>query len=154
VTKVERVTSRSAETTEVSGHDLAARLRPGDVVLLEGDLAAGKTTFVRGLVDGLDGDREAVSSPSFILVQSYDCRRTDITVVHHVDLYRLAEDMADLREVGVEEVLSDPSAITAVEWPKDTLAAWTPANARVWRVTIIVEDDDSRKIEITPPSEI
>jgi tRNA threonylcarbamoyladenosine biosynthesis protein TsaE len=154
VITVESVTSRSAESTEVSGRELAVRLRPGDVVLLAGDLAAGKTTFVRGLVDGLDGVREAVSSPSFVLLQSYDCHRKNITVVHHVDLYRLAEDIADLREVGVEEVLSDPSAITAVEWPKDALAAWIPADARVWRVTIIAVDDDSRTIEITPPSEI
>jgi tRNA threonylcarbamoyladenosine biosynthesis protein TsaE len=152
VTPFESLTSRSAETTEASGHDLALRLDPGDVVLLEGDLAAGKTTFVRGIVDGLDGDREAVSSPSFVLLQSYDCGRKGITVVHHVDLYRLAENVKDLREVGVEEVLSDPSAIAAVEWPKDTLATWIPADARIWRVRIIVESDDCRKIEIVPPT--
>jgi tRNA threonylcarbamoyl adenosine modification protein YjeE len=153
VTAVESISSRSAEATEVSGRDLAVRLRPGDVVLLEGDLAAGKTTFVRGLVDGLEGDREAVSSPSFVLLRSYDCRHERITAVHHVDLYRLAEEIADLREVGVEEVLSDPTAITAIEWPKDTLATWIPADARVWRVTITTQEDDSRGIEIMPPNE-
>ena len=70
----------------------------------------------------------------------------------HVDVQQLAENVKDLREVGVEEVLSDPSAIAAVEWPKDTLATWIPADARIWRVRIIVESDDCRKIEIVPPT--
>jgi tRNA threonylcarbamoyladenosine biosynthesis protein TsaE len=150
VTSVEVLSSRSATATEASGREFAARLRGGDVVLLEGDLAAGKTTFVRGLVDGLGGSTDAVSSPTFVLLQSYDCT-SDVTVVHHVDLYRLAEDVKDLREIGLEEILSDPNAITAVEWPKDTLATWIPADARVWRVAITTEEDDSRQIEITPP---
>ena len=151
MSSVERISSRSAGVTEASGRDVADRLRSGDVVLLEGDLAAGKTTFVRGLVEGLGGSADAVSSPTFVLLQSYDCASGDIAVVHHVDLYRLAEDLKDLREIGLEETLSDSAAIIAVEWPKDTLATWIPADARVWRVTIITEDDDSRRIEITPP---
>jgi tRNA threonylcarbamoyladenosine biosynthesis protein TsaE len=151
VTSAEGISSRSAGATEASGRDLATRLRAGDVVLLEGDLAAGKTTFVRGLVDGLGGSADAVSSPTFVLLQSYDCTSDDITVVHHVDLYRLAENVEDLREIGLEETLSDSTAIVAVEWPKDTLATWIPADARTWRVAITTLDDDSRRIEITLP---
>lgn len=153
MSSAEDTCSRSAGTTEASGRDFAARLQAGDVVLLEGDLAAGKTTFVRGLVDGLGGVADAVSSPTFVLLQTYDCASDGITVLHHVDLYRLAEDVKDLREIGLEETLSDPSAIVAVEWPKDTLATWIPADARVWRVAITTEEDDSRLIEITPPAE-
>ena len=148
------ITSRTVEDTEKSGHDFAESLRAGDVVLLEGDLAAGKTTFVRGIVRGLGGNERLVSSPSFVLVNGYDCSSGEIRVVHHVDLYRLAEDVADLREIGLEELLSDPAAIVAVEWPKDTLATWIPADARTWRIAITTEDDDSRRIEITPPSEL
>ena len=91
-----------------------------------------------------------MSSPSFVLLQSYDCRVGDIAALHHVDLYRLAEDVADLREIGLEDTLSDPTAIVAVEWPKDTLATWIPADSRVWRIAITTEEDDSRRIEITP----
>ena len=120
-------------------------------MLLEGDLAAGKTTFVRGLTGGLGGEPDAVSSPSFVLLQSYDCGFRGISVLHHVDLYRLAENLADLREVGLEEVLSDATAVVAVEWPKEVLATWIPADARVWRVAITTEDDDTRRIEITAP---
>lgn len=146
--------SRAIEDTERVGFDLAGSLSPGDVVLLEGDLAAGKTTLVRGLVSGLGGDERLVSSPSFVLVNSYDCASRDIAVVHHIDLYRLAEDVNDLREIGLAELLSDPAAVIAVEWPKNTLAIWIPSDARIWRVSITTGDDDSRVIEITPPSKL
>jgi tRNA threonylcarbamoyl adenosine modification protein YjeE len=153
VTPIETAASDSAEATEAAGHNLSARLRPGDVVLLEGDLAAGKTTFVRGLVEGLGGNPDLVSSPTFVLLQSYDCDAGEITVLHHVDLYRLAENVADLREIGLEDTLSDPTAVIAIEWPKDTLATWIPADARVWRVAITTNEDNSRRIEVTPPSQ-
>jgi tRNA threonylcarbamoyladenosine biosynthesis protein TsaE len=146
--------SQSAETTQAAGRDLATRLRPGDVVLLEGDLAAGKTTFVRGLVGGLDGNTQLVSSPSFVLLQTYDCSARGINALHHVDLYRLGENIADLREVGLEDVLSDNAAVVAIEWPKNTLATWIPTDARVWWIAITTEEDGTRRIEITPPSEL
>ena len=152
VNPLDVIISDSAAATENAGLAFSPRLQPADVVLLEGELAAGKTTFVRGLVDGLGGDPDLVSSPTFVLLQSYDCGVGEITVLHHVDLYRLAENIADLREIGLEETLSDPTAVIAVEWPKDTLATWIPANARVWRIAIKTGDDDSRRIEVTAPN--
>ncbi len=152
MTSQQCIDSRSAAATEAAGENLASRLRIGDVVLLEGDLAAGKTTFVRGLLGGLGGAAEAVSSPSFVLLQTYDCHSEGITALHHVDLYRLGEQIADLREIGLEELLSDPATVVAIEWPKTILARWLPADARVWRVTITTEDDDSRRIEVAPPN--
>jgi len=148
----ETLRSSSAAVTEACGEDLAGRLAPGDVLLLEGDLAAGKTTLVRGLVRALGGDDTDVSSPTFVLLQSYGCAaRPDITTIHHVDLYRLGDKISDLREIGIEDVLSDPVAITAVEWPKDVLATWIPRDARVWRIVITTEAGDARRIEITAP---
>ena len=149
--RVRTTSCPSAEETEATGERFAGRLRAGDVVLLEGDLAAGKTTFVRGLLHGLGGDAEAVSSPTFVLLQTYDCVSREIRCLYHVDLYRLDENIADLREVGLEDVLSDDDAVVAVEWPKNTLATWIPADARVWQVAITTEEDDSRQIVITPP---
>jgi tRNA threonylcarbamoyl adenosine modification protein YjeE len=145
------VASPSPESTEAVGESLAARLQGGDILLLEGDLAAGKTTMVRGIVRALGGDANEVSSPSFVLLQSYPCDGETITVVHHVDLYRLRDTISDLREIGVEELLSDPAAVTAVEWPKDALAVWIPADARLWRVVITTDDDERRRIEIHSP---
>ena len=148
---IETITSVSADATEACGETLAHRLGPGDVILLEGDLAAGKTTLVRGLVRALGGDDTDVSSPTFVLLQSYGCQGPEVTTVHHVDLYRLGEKVSDLREIGIEDVLSDPEAVIAVEWPKDVLATWIPRDARVWRVVITTEDGDARRIEIVAP---
>jgi tRNA threonylcarbamoyladenosine biosynthesis protein TsaE len=148
-----RYRSQSVKATEAAGQVLAAELRAGDIVLLQGDLASGKTTFVRGLVGGLAGEADEVSSPTFVLVQSYGCDAWGIAAVHHVDLYRLGETLAALREIGLEEVLSDDSAVVAVEWPKDTLARWLPTNGRTWRVAFTTLDDDSRQIHVLPPGQ-
>ena len=147
----EPAVSSSAAATERAGAALAARLRPGDVVLLEGDLAAGKTTLVRGLAVGLGGSAEDVSSPSFVLVQTYPCAASGVVRLHHVDLYRLADRLPELRALGLEDLLSDPAAVTAVEWPKDTLAAWIPPASRVWHVRLTLQKAGERRIEITPP---
>ena len=74
--------SDSAAATEELGRSIAEELAAGDLVLLEGDLAAGKTTLVRGLLRGLGGDPTEVSSPSFVLLQSYRCRRGRIAALH------------------------------------------------------------------------
>lgn len=143
--------STSAAATEALGRELAPRLAAGDVVRLEGDLAAGKTTLVRGLLAGLGGDPAEVTSPSFVLVETYPCRGRGIERLHHVDLYRLADRVGDLRELGLEELLSDPRAVVAMEWPKEGVMGWLPRDARVWRVALTVLDDDTREIEITEP---
>ena len=149
--RAEASLSSSEAATERAGVALAGRLRPGDVVLLEGDLAAGKTTLVRGLAVGLGGSADDVSSPSFVLVQTYPCAAAGVERLHHVDLYRLADRLPELRALGLEEILSDPTAVTAVEWPKDTLATWIPADARVWHCRLTLIEGGARRIEITAP---
>lgn len=103
----ERVT-RSAAETEALGEELAASLAPGDLLLLAGELGAGKTTFVRGLARGL-GATATVQSPTFTLVRVYPGR----VQLAHVDLYRL-ESTAELAELGLEELLEE--GVVAVEW--------------------------------------
>lgn len=153
MTRSEPHLSHSAADTEELGRQLSSRLAAGDVVLLEGELGAGKTTLIRGLTDGLAGDPDDVSSPSFVIIQSYECGAPGIERLHHVDLYRLAERTADLRELGIEEVLSDPEAVTAVEWPKAALATWIPADARLWRIQLTLAEGDDREVVVVPPSQ-
>jgi hypothetical protein len=140
----------TSEDTESVGAWLAGQVEAGDILLLEGELAAGKTTLVRGLVRALGGDADEVSSPTFVLLQTYSVTRRQLTSVHHLDLYRLGDRIRDLREIGIEEVVNDPCGIAAVEWPKDALASWLPSGARVWRVTLRVIDD-SRVVTIREP---
>ncbi len=104
--------------TEALGARLARLVRPGDLILLEGPLGAGKTTLVRGLVAALGGDPLEVCSPTFVLLESYAVRGEGIARVHHADLYRLrGRGSAPLDEVGLGDALDDPAAVTAVEWP-------------------------------------
>jgi tRNA threonylcarbamoyladenosine biosynthesis protein TsaE len=103
----ERVT-RSAAETEAVGEELAPLLAAGDLLLLAGELGAGKTTFVRGLARGL-GVTAAVQSPTFQLVRVYPGR----VQLAHVDLYRL-ESGAELTDLGLDELLDQ--GVVAVEW--------------------------------------
>jgi tRNA threonylcarbamoyl adenosine modification protein YjeE len=101
------VTNTPAET-EAEGEQFGERLAKGDLVLLEGDLGAGKTTFVRGLMRGV-GSSAHVASPTFQLVRVYPGR----VQIAHVDLYRL-EDGAELIDLGLEELLDQGAVV--VEW--------------------------------------
>jgi len=151
VTATDRLQSDSPEHTEAIAEELARSLRPGDLLLVTGDLAAGKTTFVRGLVRGLGGDPDEVSSPTFVLVQSYPCHSGGVKTVHHVDLYRLADSAHELRGIGVEDLVADPVAVVAVEWPRTAFEGWIPAVARVWRVAVETVGGDRRTIAVARP---
>ncbi len=134
--------SRSESDTASVARRLAQRLDGGVVILLFGDLGAGKTAFVRGLVEGMGGDESQVSSPTFTLVQPYRGRLT----VQHVDLYRLGP--AEVGDLGLDE-LSTPSSIVAIEWA-DRLPRRPPD-----AICVNIEDlgGDDREISITGLSE-
>lgn len=106
------IRTASVGETEDVGKEMAAWLSEGDVVALVGDLGAGKTHFVRGVIAGLGGDPDQVSSPTFTIAQEYATEPPTV----HLDLYRL-KDEADARDAGVEEYLAGP-AICLVEWPE------------------------------------
>ena len=98
--------------TAALGAELAAELRPGDLVILTGDLGSGKTALARAIIRNLAGDPDLeVPSPTFALVQPYD---TPGGPVLHADLYRLG----DPREVEELGLLDNPNAIVLVEWPE------------------------------------
>lgn len=118
---------------------MAQAFRGGEVVLLTGELGAGKTAFVRGLASGLDADPAEVASPTFVLLTSYPGRLT----LHHADLYRLRGD-GDEAEIGLEE-LPGPAGVLAVEWAERLGRAPWP---RPWRVHLVHAGDDERRIRV------
>lgn len=128
----------TAEDTDRVGAALAAHLAPGDAVLLHGDLGAGKSALARACIRALlaeDGrDEEDIPSPSFTLVQVYDCARGE---VWHVDLYRLSGEDGCV-ELGLDDALDD--AICLVEWP-DRLGALTPARRLDVALSMAAGDD-------------
>lgn len=103
--------SHSLEDTHAIGAKLARQLKSGDVVALVGDIGAGKTTFVRGVAEGLGIPPDHVASPSFVLIREYSGGRL---TVHHADLFRL-EGMAQAASVGLEEFY-DAGGVVLIEW--------------------------------------
>ncbi len=136
----ETITTHSEDETIAFARDFGARLTPGSVVLLFGDLGAGKTTFVRGLAAGLDLDPDAVSSPTFTLIQEY--RGTP--PLWHVDLYRLQGTEID--DLGLEE-LAASSGVVVIEWAEKLRER--PADA----IEVRLEDrgGDEREITVVRP---
>lgn len=105
--------SVSVDQTAVMGRAVAGLVERGDVILLYGELGAGKTVFVRGLAAGLGVEEGAVSSPTFVLVQEYDGGDDGVRLLH-ADLYRL-ETVADLESMGWDSDMFD-EAVVVVEW--------------------------------------
>ena len=104
------ITTHSQDETADVGRQLASSLQPGSVLLLIGDLGAGKTALVRGLAEGLGVQPEDVSSPTFTLIQEYRGGRLPLL---HVDLYRLS-DSREIDELGLDELGQD--GVLAIEW--------------------------------------
>ena len=104
--------THSENETQALAQELAARLTAGDVLLLSGNLGAGKTAFVRGLAEGLGIDPAEVSSPTFTLIHEY---RGGRLTLYHVDLYRL--DSAATTDLGLEE-MGVADGVLAIEWPE------------------------------------
>jgi tRNA threonylcarbamoyladenosine biosynthesis protein TsaE len=134
------VETGSEEETSAVGGQVAARMQPGDVVLLYGDLGAGKTAFVRGLARGLGASPDDVTSPTFTLIQEY---RGALTL-YHVDLYRL--DPRDVDDLGLDELIST-GGVVAIEWAE----RWADRPANVHEVRIEHLGEDRRSITVTEP---
>ena len=133
-------TTRSEADTARIGQEVAATLRAGDVVLLYGDLGAGKTAFTKGLAEGLGVSRDEVSSPTFTIMQEYRGGRLPL---FHVDLYRL-NDPREIEDLGLEEIAAD--GVLAIEW-----AEKLPARLKIARcvaVHLSHLDHDSRRVTI------
>jgi tRNA threonylcarbamoyladenosine biosynthesis protein TsaE len=135
------VRTASALETEAVGARLAAKLRPGDVVLVAGELGAGKTTFVRGACRAL-GITVPVTSPTFTIGQRY----AGPIPVAHLDLFRV--DSLDEEEPGLLADYLDPSCVAFIEWPPDQVWERGGPAGIVRRVGIEHAGGDQRLIEI------
>jgi tRNA threonylcarbamoyladenosine biosynthesis protein TsaE len=132
----------SAESTRAVAATLARLARPGDLLLLAGELGAGKTAFAQGFGLGL-GVKEPITSPTFVLARDYDDGRIPL---HHLDVYRL-DQMNEVFDIGLPEVLDD-GGVTLIEWG-DAIMPSLPANYLEVRLTF-GEGDDERVIVVRP----
>ncbi len=137
----QRLESGSATETEAAGATLAERLGPGDVVVVSGELGAGKTTFIRGACRAL-GVEGPVTSPTFTIGQRYSGRLP----VSHLDLYRLAG--LDAEDPALLDDYLGADAVAFVEWP--AVAEPELAGRRVLEVRLTHLGDERREIVIGP----
>lgn len=130
--------SKSAKDTIKIAKNYAKTLKSGDIVLLSGDLGAGKTVFSKGLIEALTGENEIVS-PTFSLCNTYSGK----VDVYHLDLYRI-EDISELENIGVQEMMYS-NGICIFEWPSRAEEIF-PSYAK--KVEIRKIDDNTREISL------
>lgn len=136
-------TSHSVKETEAIAAEVAKSLKGGECIALDGELGAGKTQFVRGLVAALGGDPHSVSSPTYVLLNIYDRGRLK---VFHLDAYRVG-GADDFEAIGFAELL-EQRGVVVVEWAervKDLLPKW------LIRIRIEAVGENQRRIEISAP---
>lgn len=131
----------SPEAMQQLGRDLSTSLRPGDVVMLHGDLGAGKTTFTQGVAEGL-GISGPVQSPTFTLVREHEGHTMRL---YHLDLYRL-DDPDELEDIGYEVFINSPDGVSMIEWP-ERAGDWLPD--RFLLVHIEHLGGDRRSVQLT-----
>ena len=125
------------------GGKLGFELQAGDVVLLHGELGAGKTVITKGLLGALGFDPADVTSPSFALVNLYPTSNFD---VYHIDLWRVGEGSDAAFEVGLDDVFAGENSVVIIEWA-ERLGGYR-FDGRVIDVSIEIQDDDSRTVVI------
>ena len=129
---------KSMEETKLLASNFSKTLNVGDVVLLNGDLGAGKTTFTQ-LVFSCLGVKEVVNSPTFAILKSYNGK----FLLHHFDTYRISTEEAI--EAGFDEVLDDRQSVIFIEW-SENIAPLLPQNTK--KVNIRLLDENTREFEI------
>jgi len=137
-----QVLSHSVEETERLGAALAAQLKTGDVVALTGEIGAGKTTFVRGLAQGLGIPASSVASPSFVLIRQYTAGRMPL---YHADLFRL-DHLPQAANIGLEECY-EAGGVTLIEWA-NKVPGVLPAEFLELRFEVL--DPESRRLTAVP----
>ncbi len=138
-----RITSHSPEETQSIGQKLGKLARPGDVILLVGNLGAGKTCLTQGIAWGLDVSGYA-RSPSFVLMNEYNGRLP----MYHIDLYRL-ENTAEIADLGLDDYLYG-QGLCVVEWA-DRAPDLLPPQHLLIKISLL--GDTERKLELTPRGE-
>jgi len=133
----------SAVDTQRAGRDFAHVLRPGDIVLLSGQLGAGKTTFVQGVARGLGVD-ERVTSPTFTMVRQHECvNERGISTLHHADVYRV-ESIGEVMDLDLGELVEE-SAVALVEWGEIASSVF---GREVMTVDFAIDDDEGRTLGV------
>src|SRR2546425_2563384 len=138
----ELVSNSERETFDI-GVRIGNQLSGGDIILLNGQLGAGKTMLVKGIAGALGIDEEEVTSPSFTLVNPHHGR----LLLYHVDLYRLDEGASAAHAVDLDEILTDEKAVVIIEWAERLGHYPLPQN--VLKISIVGDGEEPRTISMS-----
>lgn len=133
--------TRSDEETRQRGAELAGHLKPRDVLVLTGQIGAGKTTFVQGIAQGMGADSRSVASPSFVLIREYPGR----IPLFHVDLFRL-DELPEAEMLGLDEYY-ESEGVTLIEWGRK-IPELLPSE--FMEICFEVIDPSTRKLLLVP----
>ncbi len=137
------ITNNSLETQRL-GSKFARKLKAGDIVLLFGNLGAGKTTFVQGLAKGMC-IKDRILSPTFVIHRSHGVSFGNIKYLNHVDLYRI-ENQTEIENLGLPEIVGEESSVTVIEWA-DRLSDFKPQTGyKIWFKYL---DENKREITVS-----
>lgn len=139
--------THSAEETFELAYQIGESITESTVFLLEGDLGAGKTVFAKGIAAGLDIDPADVNSPTFTIVNQHDGRMW----FYHLDLYRIEGGDDELREIGLEEMMSEANTVVVIEWPERLVKVLI---SEAYQVIISDAGNDDRQIKIVTRSNL
>jgi|SRR5688572_11428574 tRNA threonylcarbamoyladenosine biosynthesis protein TsaE len=139
----ETILCKTHEDSFQLGEKIGIGLQSGDIVLLRGELGAGKTVLTKGILNALGFDPADVTSPSFALVNLYTTAKFD---VYHIDLWRVGKGSDAAFEVGLDDIAASGNSAVIIEWAERL--GDHRLDGRVIDVSIEIQDDDSRVIEI------
>ena len=139
-----KVKSNTPQETFDIAEKLGETLKGGEIILLSGELGAGKTLFTKGILYALDYDVDEVTSPSFTLVNLYKTEKFD---VYHIDFWRLNEKADVAKAVGLDEILEDETAVVIMEWSERLVQHYF--SNQIIRVKIEGDGDEPRTISIS-----
>lgn len=145
---MEKIISKSSVETQEIAKNIAQEIianKRSNVVLLEGELGGGKTTFSQGFLAGL-GVTQAVTSPTFVIMKSYSIPSSEYKV-YHLDLYRLNQEW-EVLDLGIMDIISNPNNIVLIEWASKTPKIWE--NIPHTKISFDVVNSSERNININP----
>ena len=136
--------SKSDHETQKIGTDLSKDLKPMDVILLTGNLGAGKTTFVKGVANGL-GIKTRIISPTFVVVRTHEITNGQIDRMYHIDLYRL-ENPEEIRSIDIQSILEEEKSLVVIEWPEKGNIIFSK---KIYKINFENITDNTREITIS-----
>ncbi len=146
--------THTAEETRKVGLEFGSLLLPGTLVCFRGDLGAGKTTFIQGILEAC-GARPPFVSPTFVLMKEYHlaaATQNGIRRIYHADAYRM-ETAEDFEKIGFTEWCDDPEGIVLLEWP-ERIEALLPKTRIDITISLKADSDTNREIRITNQTDI